>query len=67
MSNGTLDIQRHLAKGYSLTPMEAFTRFRQTRLADVIWRLKRKGFPVRTKISRNGKNHFAIYSLKDSK
>lgn len=42
-----LRVQRHLAKGHSLTPLGALRRFGCLRLGARIWDLKRAGFDVR--------------------
>lgn len=49
-----LSIQRHLAKGRSLTPLEALKRFGCMRLGARMWDLKREGWPVRKCMVRVG-------------
>jgi hypothetical protein len=57
-----LRILRHLAKGKTLTTMQAITKFGCTRLAARVAEL-RKSWPIETKWqSRNGKR-WAVYSL----
>jgi hypothetical protein len=45
-----LAIQRHLAAGHTLTPLEALEKFNCMRLGARCWELKRAGWPVKTEL-----------------
>jgi hypothetical protein len=56
-------ILRHLAKGHSLTPLEALRRFDCLRLGARAWDLKRAGWPVESKIVTKHGKRVAEYSI----
>jgi hypothetical protein len=59
----TLNIQRHLAKGRSITPMDALKLFGCFRLGARIYDLKRSGWKIaKSTVERNGKR-FAQYRM----
>ena len=59
-----LAIQRHLAKGHALTPLEALRRFNCLRLGARCWELKQAGWPVKSKMVEVGKGkRVAEYSF----
>lgn len=47
-----------------ITSWEAIIKFKLTRLSDIIFRLRRKGYIIETE--RQGKENFAIYRLIES-
>lgn len=60
----TLAIQRWLARGHSLTPLEALQRFNCLRLGARCWDLKQAGWPVISKLVEVGKGRrVAEYSF----
>jgi hypothetical protein len=60
----TLNIQRHLAKGHALTPLDALKRFGTMRLGARIYDLKQQGWPITTKLVDVGNGRrVAEYSL----
>jgi hypothetical protein len=62
--NKTDAVLAHLQKKRSITSWEAITLFRATRLADIIYRLKLKGFSIITETVHNDNSTFARYRLK---
>lgn len=62
-----LEIQRHLAKGHSITPMQAYNRFGCLALSQRIGEIKRDGFPVDAHMIRVGDKRVAQYSLRRRK
>ena len=51
-----LEIQRYLAKGHTITPMQAFLKFGCLTLSQRIGEIKRHGFPVKSEmVSVSGK------------
>lgn len=59
----TLAIQRHLAKGHSLTPLEALRRFNCLRLGARCWDLKQAGWPVKSTMVDVGGKKVARYEF----
>ena len=62
------DILNHMQDGKPITPIEALELYQCFRLADVVFRLKADGWPIKTKIvsykNEAGKNKsFGSYSL----
>jgi hypothetical protein len=59
-----IKIAAHLARGRSITPIEALNRYGCFRLAARIHDLRKRGISIKqTKIHRNGKS-YASYSCK---
>lgn len=59
-----LQIQRHLAKGHSLTQLEALRKFGTMRLGARVWDLRRLGFPVKSELIEVGDGkRVARYSI----
>lgn len=58
-----IEIQRHLAKGHRLTPLEAFRRFGCMRLGARAYELRQLGWPVKkeTVCVGNGKRVASYY------
>jgi hypothetical protein len=56
-------VQRHLAKGHSLTPLEAFRRFRILRLSGRIYDLRAQGWPIRSRMIDIKGKRVAEYSF----
>ena len=66
------DVLNHLKKYKEISPMEAFQKFRITRLAAVIYELRASGYDIetvmietRTRYNRTCK--YALYVLKEDK
>ena len=51
----------YFVKRKEITPWTAITRFRLTRLSDIIFRLRNKGWEIETE--RKGKENYAVYKL----
>ena len=58
-------VANRMRRGNSITSIDAFQRYQITRLADVIFRLKKKGFKVFTTYHKltQGTGKYAEYSL----
>ncbi|MBO6272870.1 DNA-binding protein [bacterium] len=57
-------VLEHLKKYGHITSMEAITKYRITRLASVIFRLRKLGYNIDT-IEKNGKNGYGAYTYAD--
>lgn len=55
-------ILNYLLKGHPLTPLKALKKFGVYRLSSVIYRLRRKGYSIETRIIE-GKEHYAQYKI----
>lgn len=58
-----LDIQRHLAKGHSLTPLQALAKFNCLTLSQRIGEIKRDGFHVEREMVSVGDKRVASYRI----
>lgn len=58
-------VLRHLRRNRTITPIVAFERYRITRLADVVLRLRRRGVNIATQMVQtgDGRSRFARYRL----
>lgn len=56
-----LDIQRHLAKGHTITPLQALRRFGCLSLSQRIGELKRARWPIKTELVKVGRSRVAKY------
>lgn len=57
-------ILMHLQKGYSITPLEALTKYGCFRLSARIHGLRKKGYAIHMRLTDNVYgSHHAIYSL----
>jgi hypothetical protein len=56
-------VRQHLIKKRSITSWDAITKYHATRLADIIFRLKQKGWIIRTSTERQGDMTWARYTL----
>lgn len=54
------DVLGYLKKHGSITSMEAFEKFHATRLASIIFRLRKHGYDIRTETC-NGANQYGTY------
>lgn len=64
----TLRIQRWLAQGHTLTPLEALKRFGTLRLGARAWDLKRAGWPISKRMVTVGKgSRVAEYRFEQGK
>ena len=58
-----MQVLQHMQKGNSITSMGAITLFRATRLADIVYKLKARGYPVQDEWIRRGEDRFKKYFL----
>jgi hypothetical protein len=58
----TVDVLNHLKKR-PITSWEAITKYRATRLADIIFKLRGRGFKITTELVENGSVRYARYRL----
>ena len=58
-----LQVLRHLAKGKSITPLQAFLRFNCLTLSQRIGELKREGWRIHSKLVNVDGKHVARYSI----
>lgn len=70
MTNDTkiAQVKRHLLKYRKITSWTAIEKYRATRLADIIFKLKARGWPIKSHridfIDTNGdKSHYALYTI----
>jgi hypothetical protein len=59
----TAAVLAHLKRGRTITSMEAFEKFRATRLADIVFRLRGQGYKIGTELVENENTRFARYRL----
>ena len=57
-------VLEHLKKHGHITSMEAIMNYHITRLASVIFRLRKLGYDIDT-IEKNGKNEYGAYTYAD--
>lgn len=57
-----LEIQRHLSKGHTLTPLQALRKFGCMRLSGRILELRER-WPIKTEMVRIGGKRVARYSI----
>ena len=58
----TVDVLNHLKKR-PITSWQAITMYRATRLADIIFKLRGRGFNISTELVEDGKVRYARYRL----
>ena len=56
-------VLEHLSKGLKLTSMDAFTKYKITRLSGRIFDLRKQGYDISTMIVTKGRSSYAEYSL----
>ena len=56
-------VRQHLIKRKSITSWDAITKYHATRLADIIFRLKQKGWVITSTTERQGDMTWARYTL----
>ena len=56
-------VRQHLIKKRSITSWDAITKYHATRLADMVYRLKQKGWIITTTVERRGDMTWARYTL----
>lgn len=64
-SSKTSRILAHLISGASITPIEALALYGSLRLSSIIFRLKARGYDIRTDLVQVGSSRVARYSIKD--
>ena len=52
-------VLEHLLKGSTLSPLEAFNRYKTMRLSAIIFDLKKDGYPI----ANIGSKEYAIYEI----
>ena len=52
-------VLEHLLKGLTLSPIEAFNRYKTMRLSAIIFDLKKDGYPI----ANIGSKEYAIYEI----
>jgi len=57
----TRQVLKHLEDGSTITPIQALNLFGVFRLADVIFKLRNKGYDIKTTIVKQGRKRFAEY------
>ena len=63
MKSKTKQIENYLIKVGRITSLQAFTMFGLTRLASVIFRLRKSGWVISTTIIHEGEVNYARYKL----
>lgn len=64
--NKTQAILKYLQEGNTITNLQAYAIFKETRLGDVIFRLRRMGHNIETTIVKTEEgDRYGIYSLDD--
>ena len=63
-------VLNHLLKGNEISPLEALSKYGCYRLGAVIYKLKKEGYKINTRIHRFKKpsgrdGHYAIYKLEE--
>jgi len=51
----------HLQTNLTITSWEAITKYRATRLSDIIFRLKQRGWSITTEMVQKEKERYAVY------
>lgn len=59
----TAAVLAHLKRGRTITSMQAFEKFRATRLADIVFKLRGQGYNISTELVEDEKTRFARYRL----
>ena len=57
--NKTKKVLEHLLKGNTISPLEAFNRYKTMRLSAIIFNLKKEGYPI----ANIGSKEYAIYEI----
>ena len=57
----------HLKKGKTITSWQAFELFRATRLADIVFKLRAKGYDITTLLIESNGTRYAKYKLEKQK
>lgn len=59
----TQQVLKHLRRYRRIDSMKAFGMYNITRLADVIWRLRKQGHDISTELVAKPRTRYAIYRL----
>ena len=59
----TAAVLAHLKKGKTITSWQAFEKFRATRLADIIFKLRNCGHDISTEMIEDNETRYARYRL----
>jgi hypothetical protein len=59
----TSKLLAHLQSGKNITPKQAWIKWGLYRLADSVWKLKRRGYKIVTRIERKGNDIYATYLM----
>lgn len=57
----------HLKKGKTITSWQAFELFRATRLADIVFKLRGRGYDITTFLIESNGTRYAKYKLEKQK
>jgi len=57
----------HLKKGKTITSWQAFELFRATRLADIVFKLRSRGYDITTFLIESNGTRYAKYKLEKQK
>lgn len=60
----TKNLENYLLSGKPITKLEALTKFGVWNTGDVIFKMRRRGIDIETKMIKRGNNTFAQYKLK---
>ncbi len=62
-------VKKHLIKRKKITSWEAITKYRATRLSDIIWKLRKQGFPIHSvwETNKDGARYTVYHLLQSSK
>ena len=56
-------VKEHLLKRGKITSWEAITKFRATRLSDIIYKMRKRGYAVGGKWVRYNRQRYMVYTL----
>lgn len=60
----TKNLENHLLSGNPITKLEALQKFGVWNTGDVVFKMRRRGIDIETKMIKSGNNIFAQYKLK---
>ena len=61
----TKKLEKHLLEGKSITKLEALLKFGVWNTGDVIFKMRKRGFNIETKMIKQKDKTFAQYKLKN--
>jgi len=61
------EIKKYLLKKGKITSWEAITKFRATRLSDIIWKMRNRGYSIVSQwVTKKDGTRYTVYHLVDS-